>query len=128
MNSRHTHSILITTFYYLFFVPKVTRNLGTRFGSKARPSEFWTGNFYMVSAPHYNGGGGDLIWKFAKILWGQNFFLHLWGINLYGMELKLYGVVIFVMNFLWMHQELLLADILKSTKKVLQKNFTFCAY
>ena len=28
---------------------------------------------------------------------------------------------------MWMYQ-LLLADILKSTKKILQKNFTFCDY
>ena len=27
---------------------------------------------------------GNWIWKFAKILWGWNFFLHLWGIKLYG--------------------------------------------
>ena len=29
---------------------------------------------------------------------------------------------------MWMHQQLLLADILKFTKKVLYKNFNFCAY
>ena len=40
----------------------------------------------MVSAPspYFNGGGGDLILKFAKILWWQNFFLDFWVINLHG--------------------------------------------
>ena len=33
----------------------------------------------------------DLIWKFAKILWGQNFFLHLWGDKPLWGELKLHG-------------------------------------
>ena len=28
-------------------------------------------------------GGADLVWKFAKILWRQKFFLH-WGMNLDG--------------------------------------------
>ena len=39
---------------------------------------------------------GDLISKFAKILWGQNFFLHLWGDKPLWGELKLYGGVIVV--------------------------------
>ena len=34
---------------------------------------------------------GDLISKFAKILWGQKFFLHLWGDKPLWEELKLYG-------------------------------------
>ena len=35
--------------------------------------------------------GGDLIWKFAKVLWGQNFFIDLWGDKPLWGELKLYG-------------------------------------
>ena len=54
---------------------------------------------YMVPPPpHFNDGGGVLIWKCAKILWGQNFnfFLHLWGDKPVWEELKIYGVVIFI--------------------------------
>ena len=39
---------------------------------------------------------GDLIWKLAKILWGLNFFLDLWGDKPLWGELKLYGRVIFI--------------------------------
>ena len=43
---------------------------------------------------------GDLIWKFSKILWGQNFFLHLWGVNRYGGELKLHGGEYYLLLYL----------------------------
>ena len=42
------------------------------------------------------GKEGDLIWKSAKILWEQNFFLHLWEDQPLWGALKLYGEVIFV--------------------------------
>ena len=38
---------------------------------------------------------GDLIWKFAKMLWWQILFLHFWQGKLLWMELKIYGGVIF---------------------------------
>ena len=34
------------------------------------------------------GRRGDLIWKFAKILWWQNFFVHLWQNKTLWVELK----------------------------------------
>ena len=33
----------------------------------------------LIIASAANHERGDLIWKFAKTLWGQKFFLHLWG-------------------------------------------------
>ena len=53
---------------------------------------------YIISAPPHvtmegwggGGGGGDLIWKFAKILWWQNYFLHLWQDKSLWVELKTY--------------------------------------
>ena len=39
---------------------------------------------------------GDLIWKFAKLLWWQNFFLHLWQDKPLWVELKINGGVIFM--------------------------------
>ena len=44
----------------------------------------------MVSAPtpHPSLQLGDLIWKLAKILWWQNFFLHLWQDKPLWVELK----------------------------------------
>ena len=39
---------------------------------------------------------GDLIWKFAKILWVQHFFLNLWGEKPLWGELIFYGGVIFI--------------------------------
>ena len=46
---------------------------------------------------------GDLIWKFAKILWWQIFFLHLWRDKLLWVELKIYGGVIFITILLHFH-------------------------
>ena len=56
----------------------------------------------MVSSPsHYNGGtGGDLIWKFAKLLCWQNVFLELWQDKLLWVELKTNGGVIFITTLL----------------------------
>ena len=42
------------------------------------------------------GSGGDLIRKFAKILWCQNFFLHLWEDKPLWVELKTNGGVMFI--------------------------------
>ena len=42
------------------------------------------------SPSHYNGG------KFAKTLWWQNFFLHLWQDKPLWVELKTNGEVIFI--------------------------------
>ena len=42
------------------------------------------------------GEGGDLIWKLAKILWGQHFFLDLWRDKPLWGELIFYGGVIFI--------------------------------
>ena len=52
----------------------------------------------MVSNPPpiTMGGGGDLIWKLAKILWWKNFFLHLWQGKPLWVELKTNGGVIFI--------------------------------
>ena len=63
---------------------------------------------YIVSAPtpitmERKGGGvgGDLIWIFAKILWWQNIFLHLWQDK--SLELKTNGRVIFITILLHFH-------------------------
>ena len=66
---------------------------------------------YMVSAPppttmmggEGGGGGSYLIWKFAKILWWQNFFLHLWQDKPLWVELKTNGGVIFITILLHFH-------------------------
>ena len=64
---------------------------------------------YMVSAPPpitmawREGERGDLIWKFAKILWWQNFFLHLWQDKPLWVELKTNGGVIFITILLHFH-------------------------
>ena len=59
---------------------------------------------YMVSAPPpIVMVGGDLIWKFAKILWWQNFFLHLWQDKPLWVELKTNGGVIFITILLHFH-------------------------
>ena len=66
---------------------------------------------YMVSAPppttmmggEGGGGGSYLIWKFAKILWWQNFFLHLWQDKPLWVELKTNGGVIFITILLHYH-------------------------
>ena len=42
------------------------------------------------------GGGRDLIWKFANILWWQNFFLLLWQDKSLWVELKTNERVIFI--------------------------------
>ena len=57
---------------------------------------------YMVSAP-LPLQWGDLIWKFAKILWWQNFFLHLWQDKPLWVELKTNGGVIFITILLHFH-------------------------
>ena len=46
---------------------------------------------------------GDLIWKFAKILWWQNCFLHLWQDKPLWVELKTNGGVIFINILLHFH-------------------------
>ena len=64
---------------------------------------------YMVSAlPPITVGrgevrGGDVIWKFAEILWWQNFFLHLWQDKPLWVELKTNGRVIFITILLQFH-------------------------
>ena len=60
---------------------------------------------YMVSAhpPITMVGGGDLIWKFTKILRWQNFFLHLRQNKLLWVELKTHGGVIFITILLHFH-------------------------
>ena len=60
---------------------------------------FW---LYMVSAPPLIAMGW-LIWKFAKILWWQNFLVHLWQDKRLWVELKIYGGVIFIMTSLHFH-------------------------
>ena len=59
----------------------------------------------MVSAPtpHPSLQLGDLIWKLAKILWWQNFFLHLWQDKPLWVELKTNGGVIFITILLHFH-------------------------
>ena len=51
----------------------------------------------------WRGRGADLIWKFAKILWWQNFFLHLWQDKPLWVELKTNGGVIFITILLHYH-------------------------
>ena len=61
---------------------------------------------YKVSAPPpitLGGGGDDLIWKFAKILWLQIFFLHLWQGKPLWVKLKTNGGVICVTILLHFH-------------------------
>ena len=61
---------------------------------------------YIVSAPPPITMGaeeGDLIWKFAKILWWQNFVLHLWQDKLLWVELETNGGVIFITILLRFH-------------------------
>ena len=60
----------------------------------------------FCSTSHYSGRrreGDDLIWKFAKILWWQNFFLHLWQDKPLWVELKTNGGVIFITILLHFH-------------------------
>ena len=61
---------------------------------------------YMVSGPPpitMGGRGDDLIWKFAKILWLQIFFLHLWQDKPLWVKLKPNGGVIFATILLQFH-------------------------
>ena len=53
---------------------------------------FFLGSWFLLPPLSW----GDLIWKSAKFLRGQHFFLHLWGNKLLWGELKVYGGVIFV--------------------------------
>ena len=61
----------------------------------------------FCSPSDYNGGigggGGDLIWKFVKILWWQNFFLHLWQDKPLWVKVKPDGEVIFITILLYFH-------------------------
>ena len=61
----------------------------------------------FCSPSHYNAGGeggrGDFIWKIAKILRGQTFFLHLWQDKPLWVELKTNGGVIFITILLHFH-------------------------
>ena len=62
---------------------------------------------YMVSAPPPitmgGGEGGDLIWKFAKILWWKNFYLDLWQDKPLWVGLKTNGRVMFITILLHFH-------------------------
>ena len=49
------------------------------------------------------GEGGDLIWKFAKILWWLNFSLHLWQDQPLLVGLNINGGVIFITTLLHFH-------------------------
>ena len=53
--------------------------------------------------------GGDFLWKFAKILWWQNFFLQLWQDKPQWMELKTNGGVISITILLAFHYLISLA-------------------
>ena len=57
----------------------------------------------FCSPSHYNGGWLYILWKFAKILWWQNFFLHLWQDKPLWVELKTNGRVIFITILLHFH-------------------------
>ena len=59
----------------------------------------------FCSLSHYNGGGGggDLVRKFAKTLWWQNFFLHLRQDKPLWVELKTNGGVIIITILLHFH-------------------------
>ena len=48
-------------------------------------------------------GGDDLIWKFAKTLWWQSYFLHFWQDKPLWVELNANGEVIFVTVLLHFH-------------------------
>ena len=47
--------------------------------------------------------GDDLTWKFAKILWWKNFFLHLWQDKPLWVELETNGEVLFITTLLHFH-------------------------
>ena len=80
--------------------------------------------------------GGELIWKFAQILWEQNFFLNLWGDKPLWGELKVYGgsniyYYTFIISFIQKQKQPaprthLLADILKFIKSPLAKLHFLC--
>ena len=60
----------------------------------------------FCSPSHYNeggGGGGDLVWKFAKILYWHIFFLHLWQDKPLCVKLKTNGGVMFITVLLHFH-------------------------
>ena len=82
---------LIFSFFFFF---KLVKCMGSMFPcySLLNMKVIW---LYMVSAP-LPLQWGDLIWKFAKILWWQNFFLHLWQDKPPWVELKIYGGVILI--------------------------------
>ena len=64
---------------------------------------------------------GYLIWKLAKILWGQNFFLHLWRNKPLWGELKFYGgsnicYYTFIISFVY-HPEKWSVSLMNSFRK-----------
>ena len=75
----------------------------------------------FCSPSHYNGGGGmggDLIWKFANILWWKNFFSHLWQDNPLWVELKTNGGVICVTILLHFHYLISLETVITQKSEV----------
>ena len=78
----------------------------------------------FCSPSHYNGGrGGDLIWKFANILWWQILFLHLWQDKPLWVELKTNGGVIFITILLHLNYIIFLETANTQKSGVFFKNF-----
>ena len=89
----------LTNFYFLFFYLSDLRNFAKCVDSMVscysllNMKVIW---LHMVSPTPTitmeegaeGGEGGDLVWKFANILWRQNFFLHLWQDKSLWVELK----------------------------------------
>ena len=63
----------------------------------------WLSWFLLPLPLQWGWEGSALIWKFAKILLWQNFFLHLWQQKPLWVELKTNGRVIFVIILLHFH-------------------------
>ena len=83
---------------------------------------------YMVSTPlpitvGEKGGGGDVIWKFAKILWWQIFFWHLCQNKSLWVELKTKGGVIFATILLHFYYFISLETANTQKSEVSFKNF-----
>ena len=106
------HNLIMDILFYIFFFFCIDSRAERHSGKIAKnfcqvPWRLKFASRGMVSAsppppPHYNAGG-DLIWKFGKILWGQNFFLNLWGDKCQWGELKLYGGSIFITTISLFH-------------------------
>ena len=95
--------------FSFFWFTKLSQVYGSMYGSMLFLTKYETNLVAhdFCSPSHYNAGGeggrGDFIWKIAKILRGQTFFLHLWQDKPLWVELKTNGRVIFITILLHFH-------------------------